>query len=278
MATNEAGPQLRRPPPAPSTRNAGTTAPSVRTARRPSNRPPPKSFISAPSGAAPRQPPATNSLPKAAAASASSTPQSAPALTNPTSPTSPTSSTSEVRDELVRRIMPELRALTEQLVKTSIERSIASLLDRQRELEVKVERSRGMSFDTPRDFDAKLEAAIAPLLAKQRALEMMLDAARQAEVHPAPRLGGPPALPTQPTQPTQAAAPRPMIVERPATGPRTDALAAAALSTNDLLDIPAELNGSRRKRVVVFLLLITVIGVLATVASLSVMSNVGAYP
>lgn len=154
--------------------------------------------------------------------------------------------------------------LTEQLVKTSIERSIASLLDRQRDLEAKFERSGATSFDKPLDFDAKIEAAIAPLLAKQRALELMLDEARHAQVRPSP--------------PTQAAAQRPMTAERLAIGPRPDALAAAALSANALVDIPAELNGSRRKRIVVFLLVLTVIGILATVATLSVMSNMGAYP
>ena len=154
--------------------------------------------------------------------------------------------------------------LTEQLVKNSIERSIASLLDRQRDLEVKVERSGGTSFDKPHDFDARLEAAIQPLLAKQRELEMMLDALRRAEVRPSP--------------PTQAAAPRPMLAERMAMGPPPDVLAAAALSRNALVDIPPELNGSRRKRVVVLLLVLTVIGILGTVAILSVMSNMGAYP
>jgi len=169
-------------------------------------------------------------------------------------------------------MMPELRALTEQLVKTSIERSMASMLDRQRELEAKIERSGGTSLDVMRDFDAKLEAAIAPLLAKHRALELMLDATRQAEVRPEPLLGGPPALQTR------AAAPRPLPVEQLAMRPQTDAFAAAALSTNALVEIPPELNGSRRKRTVVFLLLLTVIGALATVATLSLMSNMGAYP
>ncbi|HEU5073396.1 MAG TPA: hypothetical protein VFU02_04475 [Polyangiaceae bacterium] len=160
--------------------------------------------------------------------------------------------------------MPELRVLTEQLVKSSIERSIASLLDRQRELEVKVERSGGASFDKPRDSEARLEAAIAPLLAKQRALELMLDAIRQAQGRPAP--------------PTQTAAQRPMTAERLAMEPPRDALAVAALSANALIDIPEELNGSRRKRIVVLLLVLTVIGILATVVSLSAMSNMGAYP
>lgn len=199
--------------------------------------------------------------------------------------------TSEVRDELVRVLMPELRVLTEHLVKTAVERSLASVLDRQRELEAKVTRSGGASFDKPRDFEAQIQAAIAPLFTKQRELEAMLAASRHSDVYPqsspgrgalhvpeqqvAARRAGPPPLPS-----TQAAAqaPAPVAVARPAMGPRPDALAIAALSSNALDDIPAELNGSRRKRVVVFLLLIVLIGILATVASLSVMSNMGAYP
>lgn len=265
MATDATGPPLRRPPPLPSTGNAASRDTSVRSTRRTSNRPPPRSFIGAPSSAASRQPPVPNPQAKATAPSTSSSAQAAPA------PTSPTPLTSDVRDELVRRVMPELRTLTEQLVKASVERSVASLLERQRELEVKVERAGGMA----RDLDAKIAAALAPVLAKQRELEQMLDALRHRAARPEPLLGRP-----APALPTQAAAQRPMPVEGPAPllGPRPDALAAAALSTNALVDIPAELNGSRRKRMVVILLLVLVIGVLATVASLSVMSNMGPHP
>ncbi len=195
--------------------------------------------------------------------------------------------------------MPELRVLTERLVKTSVERAMASLLDRQRELEAKLERSGGSSAVKPHDFEAKLKAAIAPLLAKQSELEMMLGALRHAQVRPRPSPGGGaphvPELPTStgrdpvevhgaaprggpPPLPTQAMAPRPSAVEPPAMAAQKDPFAVPALSANTLVDLPAELNGSRRKRLVVFLLLLTVIGVLATVASLSVMSNMGAYP
>jgi hypothetical protein len=195
--------------------------------------------------------------------------------------------TSEVRDELVRAVMPELRVLTERLVNTTVERAIASLLDRQRELEAKLEHSGRSSFDKPHDFEAKIAAAIAPLLAKQSELERMLGTSRpnvpelptstarppvEAQVT-APR-ARPPPLPLQAVALPPSA---PSAVDRPA-GPHPEALATAAFSANALVDIPAELNGSRRKRVAVFLLVVVLVGILATVVTLSVMSNMGAYP
>lgn len=181
--------------------------------------------------------------------------------------------TSEMRDDLVRALMPELRTLTEQLVKTTVERSIASLLDRQRELEAKLDRT-----DELRGIEAKIAEAIAPLIAKQGELEKALATSRsQAASAPvaapvAARRAGPPPLPGQ-----VLAAPSSAAVRQP-IGPSPDLLAAAALSTDAVGDIPAELNGSRRKRVVVFLLVILLVGILATAAGLSVMSNMGAYP
>jgi len=184
--------------------------------------------------------------------------------------------------------MPELRVLTEHLVKTTVERSIASLLDRQRELEAKLDRSDRPSFDKPHDVEdveAKIAAAIAPLLARQGELERMLGTSRPnvpelptqaarapVEEQAAARRARPPPLPIQ------AVADPPSAVESPAMRPHDDPLAMAALSTNALVDIPAELNGSRRKRLVVFLLVVLLVGILASVAALSVMSNMGAYP
>lgn len=179
--------------------------------------------------------------------------------------------TSEMRDELVRAIMPELRVLTEQLVKNAVDRSIVSLLDRQRELETKVERFGGASPDKPLDLDAKLEAAIAPVLAKQSALEARLDASRHAEVRLEARVESSPLA-------TRSAAQGPTAADQLAMQRQTEMLMAAALSRTALVDIPSELNGSRRKRLVVFLLVVTVVGILASVAALSVMSNMGAYP
>lgn len=292
MPSNATGPQPRRPlpPSARKTGKTGATEPTGRSARRTSNRPPARPFFSVPTGTAARQAPDTSAKPKAAAATASSSLRGSPALT------------SEVRDDLVRALMPDLRILTEQLVKSTVDRSIAPLLNRQRALEAKLEGSSRSSPDKPHDFEAAIAAALAPLLAKQRELEKMLATSRHAEVHsqPSPGTGAAkvPDLPSSSTRPAieepvaasrarppplpVQAAPQPppltMAVERPAIAPRSNALAPAAFDTNALVDIPAELNGSRRKRLVVFLLIVVLVGILATVASLSVMSNMGAYP
>lgn len=272
MASNATDRQPRRAPPT-SARNTGTTESAGRSVRRASNRPPARPFFSVPSSSATRQSPPTISKSKPATPPASSSVHGAPATT------------SEVRDELVRALMPELRALTEQLVKTTVERSIASLLDRQRVLEAKLERSDRPAFDKSHDFEAKIAAAIAPLIAKQSEFEKVLGTSRpnvgellastapaRVEEQVATRRVGPPPLPNQ------ALAVPSIAAERSPMGPRPDEFARAALSENALVDIPAELNGSRRKRVVVFLLVVVLVGILATAAGLSVMSNMGAYP
>jgi len=173
--------------------------------------------------------------------------------------------------------MPELRALVEHLVKTTLERSVASLLARHGELEAKVERvatslekQRALpaavqpaatpSPDGRRELEAAVQSALVPLLDRQRALETALADLRRAQTRPAPSL--PAAV---------SAAPRAVPMQ-----PLTAAFTAAHDPTA-AWDIPAELNGSRRKRVVIWILAIGVILLLLSVAGLSVLSNTGRY-
>jgi len=128
--------------------------------------------------------------------------------------------------------MPELRTLVEHLVKTTVERSPSSPLDRQRELE------------------ATLERALAPLVAKQRELEAALAELRRTEVRP------------------QAA---PIAAK-----PRGAAIATTYEATGSW-ELPSELNGSRRKRVVIWMLAIGVILLLLSVTGLAVLSNMGKH-
>lgn len=213
-----------------------------------------------------------------------------------------------VRDELVHAVMPELRTLVEHLVKTTVERSIASLLDRQRELEAKLERAASSlekqralpasveravtpSPDERRELEAAIQSALAPLLDKQRDLEAALVNVRRAELRPedapslvsrrAPEpptlLGGvalaQPALAVRaaPIVPSVVAAPHP-IAAKPLTAAFT-----ATPDANASWDIPKELNGSRRKRAVIWILAIAVVLLLLSVAGLSVLSNTGRY-
>ncbi len=213
-----------------------------------------------------------------------------------------------MRDELVQTVMPELRTLVEHLVKTTVERSLAPLLDRQRELEAKlervasslekqralpasVERAGTPSPDERRGLEAAIQSALAPLLDKQRDLEAALGDVRRAEPRaenapsivspraPEPRtsLGGvalaPPALAVRaaPIAPAVRAAPHPVAAK-----PLTAAFTATA-GQNASWDIPKELNGSRRKRAVIWILAIAVVLLLLSVAGLSVLSNTGRY-
>lgn len=182
---------------------------------------------------------------------------------------------SEARDELVRAVMPELRVLMEQLVKTAVESSTASLLGRQRELEAKVQRTGAASPVEPRELEAAVERAIAPLLDKQRELEAELRDLRRGALPPA----GPANVSAQQVRhlaiaPNSVAARRPVaVVPRAVPAPAV----AATHDTEPLLDLPAALNGSRRKRVVVWLLALGVILVLASVAGLAALSHGGKY-
>jgi len=213
-----------------------------------------------------------------------------------------------VRDELVHALMPELRALVEHLVKTTVERSVASLFDRQRELEGKlervatslekqralpaaVERAATPSPDGRRELEAAVQSALAPLLDRQRGLETALSDLRRAQSlpqdvrsivaarapEPATSLGSAavaqaaPVTRPAPILPAVGAAPR-AVPMQPLTAAFT-----AAHDPNASWDIPAELNGSRRKRAVIWILAIAVILLLLSVAGLSVLSNTGRY-
>jgi len=262
MGTDASGTPRGAPPP-PSALGAGTTSLGARPARRISNRPPPPKSLFQTSHLPSNQPP------RASSSQAKPNPSAAsPLATRP-------ANASEVRDELVRAVMPELRVLIEQLVKTAIEGSTASLLGRQHELESKVQRMAAASPGEPRELEAAVQRAVAPLLEKQRELEAELRDLRRGAL---PR-GGSPNVGVQQARevampPNLVPAPRPALVVPRAVPPRA---IVAAYDTEPLLDIPAALNGSRRKRVVVWLLALGVILVLASVAGLAALSHSGKY-
>jgi hypothetical protein len=170
--------------------------------------------------------------------------------------------TQAVRDELVRAVMPELRTLVEHLVKTTIERAPAPALDARGELEAAIER------------------ALAPLAAKQRELEAALAELRLAELKrkAAPSVAAQRAPELTTSRASADLAPRSMPIG-PAVNvaPRPSAALAVASDANAPWELPAGLNGSRRKRAVIWILAIGVVLLLLTVAGLAVLSNTGRY-
>jgi hypothetical protein len=168
--------------------------------------------------------------------------------------------------------MPELRTLVEHLVKTTVERTTAPSLGARHELEAAIER------------------AVAPLVAKQRELEAALGDMRRESRHqaspgdaaqraPEPttsrgsvEVAAPPlAARAAPIAHALDAAPRPVAAK-----PRNDVIA-VAYDANASWELPSELNGSRRKRVVIWLLAIGVVLLLGSVAGLAVLSNSGIH-
>jgi hypothetical protein len=168
--------------------------------------------------------------------------------------------------------MPELRTLVEHLVKTTVEQAANPPLDRQRELEAAIER------------------ALSPLVAKQAELEATLSELRRAEVRPlaspsaalerAPRLTPSPENLDAAQPPVHArAAPFTSVLHAPPhpVAVKLPGAIAAARDPAASWELPSELNGSRRKRVVIGILAIGVTLLLLSVAGLAVLSNIGRH-
>jgi hypothetical protein len=254
MASNSTGVQPPRPPP-PSARDT-TKESAGRPARRASNRPPGKSpFRSAQSS---DRHVVDASLWESAPARAPTPAQNAPVNTR------------DLRDELVRALMPELRTLVEHLVAVATDRSVTR--------------------EPSRDVDAAIARAIAPLLERQRTLEAaVVELQRNTPAtktsggvaqRPPERLISPGGVQveTQAWIPSSANGPPvDTAIPRNLPAPRVAAkLGTNAFDTTPWADIPAELNGSRRKRIVVWLLAFGLLALLGTAVALSVMSNAGA--
>jgi hypothetical protein len=178
--------------------------------------------------------------------------------------------------------MPELRTLVEHLVKTTVERTLAS---------APAGTGTAPSPDQRRELEAAIERALAPLVTKQRELETALADLRRTEFRPqvspntavqrAPEpttsrgsvavAASATAVRAVPMAPAVSAAPRAIAVQ-----PRSDVLA-AAYDASASIELPSALNGSRRKRAVVWILAIGVLLVLLSVVGLAVLSNTGRY-
>jgi hypothetical protein len=255
MASNSTGMQPPRPPP-PSARDTPKES-AGRPARRASNRPPGKSaFRSAQSS---DRHVVDASLWESAPSRAPTPAQSAPVNTR------------ELRDELVRALMPELRTLVEHLVAVATDRSVAPA--------------------PSRDVDAAIARAIAPLLERQRTLEATIVELQRNALATKTSAGVAQRSPERLVSPggvqveTQAwvsspanGSPVDIAIPRALPPPRVAAtLGTKAFDTTPWADIPAELNGSRRKRIVLWLLALGLIALLGTAVALSVMSNAGAH-
>lgn len=179
--------------------------------------------------------------------------------------------TRDLRDELVRALMPELRTLVEHLVAVATDRSVAPA--------------------PSRDVDAAIARAIAPLLERQRTLEASVVELQRNTLATKPSAGAAQRSPERLISPggvhveTQAwvtsstnGPPVDVAIQRDLPAPRLAAtVGTKAFDTTPWADIPAELNGSRRKRIVLWLLALGLLALLGTAVALSVMSDAGAH-
>jgi hypothetical protein len=174
---------------------------------------------------------------------------------------SPSVSTNVTRDEIVRVLMPELRKLVEDSVDKAIEHAMAPLLDKQRQLEVELIQ-----------LTAERQRAAPPPKPAARATEMTVrNAAADAASKPPVGAVGSNALAALNTPEVASGVQSPPLTER-----RT---AYVVASTSGVLvdDIPSELNGARRKRIVIWAFSIVILVSLLCAIALSVASNLGRY-
>jgi diacylglycerol kinase len=165
---------------------------------------------------------------------------------------------SEVRDELVRAVMPELRVLMQHLVNTAVERSIAPLLEKQHELEAALKDMQNAQLRSARSANTLATHVNEPALA----------------VRGAPIEANPFVAQVVPNAPAVVGTSVPTVaVSRPVVSVRREVLPAAVYDTNSLADIPAELNGARRKKVVAFAFAVVVAVLLLSVIFNAVLSN-----
>jgi hypothetical protein len=245
--TNATSTQARKPPPAPSARTSTTRQSSVRPARRMSNRP---NIFEPTQRAAPvtRVEQALNSKPLAGAVSGStgSREQGSSVQSNVS------------RDDIVRAVMPELQVLVQHLVTTSVERALAPLLDKQRELEATIKELR----------KAPVRSEPTPAVATTHGT-----AARAVQAQPEVAATRPAPHVVPDIVPQSGAT----VVARHAPSARSAVTNAATFDTTPLEDIPLELNGGRRRKAILWTIGVAVLLSLAAAVVLSVLSNRGTY-
>lgn len=167
-----------------------------------------------------------------------------------------------MRDELVRAVMPELQVLMHHLVDAAVERAITPLLNKQRELEAALKEL----------HNAQVRPEPSPITSAKQAPEPVL-LTRSARTE-----GGTLGTPFVPTVSGAAVAlPPATAAARPVGSERREVIPAAVYDTYVLADLPSELDGSRRKKVTLWVLAGTVILLLLSAIVLSVLSNRGTY-
>ena len=168
----------------------------------------------------------------------------------------------EVRDELVRAVMPELRLLMEHLVNTAVEHSIAPLLDKQRELEAAL-----------KNLQSAQNRPAPSTNTSSRVNSEIAIATRSVPIEENPFVPY-----AAQTSARQAVIPMPAAsVARPVVSVRAEVVTATVHDTDTLLDIPAELNGSRRTKTLIIAFAVVAAVIILTVIGLSVASNLGTH-
>ncbi|MBN1611087.1 MAG: hypothetical protein JW940_30930 [Polyangiaceae bacterium] len=181
--------------------------------------------------------------------------------------------TREAREELVRALTPGFR----QLVDSALERTIAPLIEKQRELEAALRDLRAQqSRSSPEPSPARaVDVATPPRISQVEArAAAACTSATQAHV---PAVSVPS---TDDAAPTRSRDASPVSVATPADYAAAASTRAQVLPVPDhhgstVADIPLELDGSRRKRTIAWLIVAFVLMGILCAAGLSVLSNMG---
>jgi hypothetical protein len=158
--------------------------------------------------------------------------------------------------------MPDLQVLVQHLVETAVDRALAPVLNKQHELET--------ALKALKDAQLRTETSSTPRAQPIR------EPVATAESHrtDANRFESPAATNVSYNEFKQAPAP---VIPRPTSNVSAIELRRNTYDTNTLDDIPSELNGSRRKKIVFWAFALIMVLVVVSAIGFSALSNMGTY-
>jgi hypothetical protein len=179
-----------------------------------------------------------------------------------------------MRDELVRAVMPELHVLLQHSVNAAVERAMAPLLERQRELEAELTELRALA----RPAAAPSATSTAAVVSRDALVRPVATAspAPHATTTVAEARGVSVASPVAHSVVSRGVESIPVISDAPHTA-RVQGHAATSLRDDDLYDIPSELNGSKRKKLLLGGFVAGLLLLLLSAAGASLASNLGVH-
>jgi hypothetical protein len=162
--------------------------------------------------------------------------------------------------------MPDLQVLVQHLVETAVGRALGPVLDKQHELET--------ALKALRDAQLRTETSSSPRVQPKREPDATAGSLRN-DANPFTSPSPSPAAPNVSYKEIkQTPVPE---VSRPASNVAAVQFRRNTYNTDTFEDIPSELNGSRRKKVVIWAFALLMMLVLISAVGFSALSNMGTH-